>query len=130
MGNVGAMKFLFDKMFQEIISSVSETESQTFLTAVNELNTSHSGREPKVYKRTGQLKNSPRTTGVIVSGNTVIAKIYLDQQYNYDTGTYSTPKVFSEAEAGGSGIVVTPGFWKRTESKVPIYLSKAFSKRF
>lgn len=130
MGNIGAMKFLFDKIRREMESAVSEAESEAFLTALNEVNSSYSGREPKVYKRTGQLKNSPRTTGVTVSGNTVIAKIYLDQQYNYNTGTYSTPKVFSEAEAGGSGIVLTPGFWKRTESKVPIYLSKAFSKRF
>lgn len=130
MGNIGAMKFLFDKIRREMESAVSEAESEAFLTALNEVNSSYSGGEPKVYKRTGQLKNSPRTTGVVVSGNTVIAKVYLDQQYNYNTGTYATPKVFSEAESGGSGIVLTPGFWKRTEAKIPMYLSKALSKRF
>lgn len=130
MGNVGAMKSLFNKICTVMVSGVTEVESKSFLTSLNELNNSCSDSEPKVYKRTGMLKNSPRTTGVIREGNVVWAKIYLDQQYNYNTGTYSTPKVFSEAESGGSGIVLTPGFWKRTEEKIPIYFSKAFNKRF
>lgn len=106
MGNVGAMQSLFNKIRREIQSAMNEAESKSFLTAMDEINTSYSSGEPKVYERTGQMKNSVRTTGVMSSGNEVVAKIYLDQQYNYNTGTYSTPKVFSEAESGGSGIVL------------------------
>lgn len=130
MGNVGAMQSLFNKIRREIQSAMNEAESKSFLTAMDEINTSYSSGEPKVYERTGQMKNSVRTTGVMSSGNEVVAKIYLDQQYNYNTGTYSTPKVFSEAESGGSGIILTPGFWERTETKIPMYLSQSLSKRF
>lgn len=130
MGNMGAMAGLWRQIQNEMRNAVSEAESKTFLTANQELNASYNTETPKIYERTNQLKNSVRTTGVIGGGNEVSATIYLDQGYDYNTGTYSTPHVFTEAEAGGSGIVLTPGFWKRTESKIPIYLSNAFSKRF
>ena len=130
MGNMGAMAGLWRQIQNEMRNAVSEAESKTFLTANQELNASYNTETPKIYERTNQLKNSVRTTGVIGGGNEVSATIYLDQGYDYNTGTYSTSHVFTEAEHGGSGIVLTPGFWQRTESKIPIYLSKAFSKRF
>lgn len=130
MGNMGAMAGLWRQIQNEMRNAVSEAESKTFLTANQELNASYNTETPKIYERTNQLKNSARTTGIIGGGNEVSATIYLDQGYDYNTGTYSTPHVFTEAEHGGSGIILTPGFWQRTEDKIPIYLSKAFSKRF
>ena len=130
MGNMGAMAGLWRQIQNEMRNAVSEAESKTFLTANQELTASYAGGEPKEYKRTTQMKNSTRTTGVIDSGDSVSAIIYLDQGYNYDTGTYSTPHVFSEAESGGSGIVLTSGFWQRTEQKAQQYAEQAFAKRF
>lgn len=130
MGNMGAMAGLWRQIQNEMRNAVSEAESKTFLTANQELTASYAGGEPKEYKRTNQMKNSTRTTGVIDSGDSVSAIIYLDHGYNYDTGTYSTPHVFSEAESGGSGIVLTSGFWQRTEQKAQQYAEQAFAKRF
>lgn len=130
MGNMGAMAGLWRQIQNEMFNAVSEAESKTFLTANQELTASYAGGEPKEYKRTNQMKNSTMTTGVIDSGDSVSAIIYLDQGYNYDTGTYSTPHVFSEAESGGSGIVLTSGFWQRTEQKAQQYAEQAFAKRF
>lgn len=130
MGNLAAMAGLWRKIQNEMEAAVSEAESKTFLTANQELNASYVGREPKVYKRTNQMKNSVRTTGVIDSGTKVTATVYLDQGYDYNTGTYSTPHVFTEAESGGSGIVMTQGFWERTETKARSYAKSAFTKRF
>lgn len=130
MGNMGAMAGLWRQIQNEMLDAVSEAESKTFLTANQELAASYAGGEPVEYKRTNQMKNSTRTTGVIDSGDSVSAIIYLDQGYNYDTGTYSTPHVFSEAESGGSGIVLTSGFWQRTEQKAQQYAEQAFAKRF
>ncbi|MFR2774880.1 MAG: hypothetical protein ACLTBR_03525 [Anaerostipes sp.] len=130
MNNSSSMKKLFQEIIQSVTDSVSEAESRTFLDALNELDNSYKGGEPKQYKRTNKMKNSPKTTGVISSGNRVSATVYLDQSYDYDTGTYYTPKVFSEAESGGSGIKMTPGFWKKTEKKAQINLINAMGKRF
>lgn len=130
MGNMGAMAGLWRQIQNEMRDAVSEAESKTFLTANQELTASYAGGNPKEYERTNQLKNSTRTTGVIDSGDSVSAIVYLDQGYNYNTGTYSTPHVFSEAESGGSGIVLTSGFWQRTEQKAQQYAGQAFAKRF
>lgn len=130
MGNMGAMAGLWRQIQNEMRDAVSEAESKTFLTANQELTASYAGGKPKEYERTNQMKNSTRTTGVIDSGDSVSAIVYLDQGYNYDTGTYSTPHVFSEAEFGGSGIVLTSGFWQRTEQKAQQYAEQAFAKRF
>lgn len=130
MVNMGAMAGLWRQIQNEMRDAVSEAESKTFLTANQELTASYAGGNPKEYERTNQLKNSTRTTGVIDSGDSVSAIVYLDQGYNYNTGTYSTPHVFSEAESGGSGIVLTSGFWQRTEQKAQQYAEQAFAKRF
>lgn len=130
MGNMGAMAGLWRQIQNEMRDAVSEAESKTFLTANQELTASYAGGEPKEYKRTNQMKNSARTTGVVCGGDSVSATVYLDQGYNYNTGTYSTPHVFSEAESGGSGIVLTSGFWQRTEQKAQQYAEQAFAKRF
>lgn len=130
MGNMGAMAGLWRQIQNEMRDAVSEAESKTFLTANQELTASYACGEPTKYKRTYQMKNSARTTGVVGGGDSVSATVYLDQGYNYNTGTYSTPHVFSEAESGGSGIVLTPGFWQRTEQKAQLYAIQAFAKRF
>lgn len=135
MGNMGAMAGLWRQIQNEMRDAVSEAESKTFLTANQELTASYAGGEPIPpeqggYVRTYQMKNSARTTGVVGGGDSVSATVYLDHGYNYNTGTYSTPHVFSEAESGGSGIVLTSGFWQRTEQKAQQYAEQAFAKRF
>ena len=130
MGNHGKVQNLFNQIKREIFNAVNEAESKSYLDANRNLTASYSAASPVQYERTNQLLNSARTTGAIEVGNTVVAKIYLDQGYNYNTGTYSTPKVFSEAESGGSGIVLGSGFWEKTENMIGIHFNEALSKRF
>lgn len=130
MSNAGALKALTDQIRSAAIDATSEVESKIFLDALSNLSDACAGGEPEVYQRTYQYKNSPRTTGVDQKGNVIEAKVYLDQNYNYDTGTYSTPRVFTEAESGGSGIKLTPGSWAKTENQIPQTVASAFGKRF
>ena len=78
------------------------------------------------------MKNSARTTGVVGGGDSVSATVYLDQGYNYNTGTYSTPHVFSEAESGGSGIVLTSGYVqsKKLNNTLNRHLQKDLNNNF
>lgn len=130
MGNMGAMAGLWRQIQNEMRDAVSEAESKTFETAQSELNASYAGGQPVYYDRTDQLRNSVTTTGVVGGGNEVSATVYLNDGYSYSTGTYSAHKVMFEAEHGGSGIVMTPGFWQRTETKSRNYAKSAFAKRF
>lgn len=110
--------------------AMNEAESKTYLNANENLTDFYSQGKPTEYKRTGQLGNSTRTTGVTGGGNHLHAEVYLDPTYNYDTGTYSTPKVMSEAEVGGSGILGKGGFWERTEEDAKRNVDEAFSREF
>lgn len=78
----------------ELESAMNETESLCYLDAVK--NTSDYRQvQPKVYEVTGQLENSGRSTGVVGGGNSYSFDIYDDMMFDYDTGTWSTPKVLS-----------------------------------
>ena len=111
----------------EMQSAMDETESLSYLDALK--NTSNYRQvEPEVYKVTYQLENSARTTGVLGSRNSLSAQIYLDMGFNYNTGTWSTPKVFSTAETGG--LINPGGFWEKTEQDIQKNLDSAFGKRF
>lgn len=107
-----------------------ETEAKAYSAALNNLHSFYSQGNPKVYERTHQLGNSPRTTGIQGTPNHLYARIYLDMAYDYDTGTYATPHVFSEAEIGGSGILGKPHFWEKTEEEIEKAFNNAMSKRF
>lgn len=112
---------------RDLKAVVNEAESKTYLDAAR--NTSEYRQNmPQVYEVTYQLENSARTTGVYGGGNYYEAKIYLDMGFNYDTGTWSTPKIFNVAEAGG---LINPGhFWQKTEEQAEKNLNVAASKYF
>lgn len=115
---------------EEARQAMSDAESELYLTGLKNNSDFYAGTKPKYYKRTGQLGNALKTTGVQESGSHWEAEIYEDMSYNYTTGSYSTPKVFSEAEEGGSGILGKPHFWKRTEDAAEPILSKNINKHF
>lgn len=129
--NKSNMNALFEEIMQAMSECMNEVESLTYLDTLNNMSDAYANKnENKQYQNTYQMLNSPRTTNVMKVGNTVSATIYLDQSYNYNTGTYSTPKVFDEAEKGGSGIKLKSGFWDKTLNNIPRNMQKSFSKRF
>lgn len=122
-----SLESLISGLQGEIEAAVNEAESKGYLSAVK--NTSDYRQvTPKVYEVTYQLENSARTTGVIGGGNHYEAEIYLDEGFNYDTGTWSTPKIFDIAESGG--LINPGGFWARTEDEIEQEAIASFSKRF
>ena len=124
------MNELRSALRKEISQAMSDAESELFLTGLKNNSDFYSQGKPEKYERTGQLGNALKTTGVQESGNHWEAEIYEDMSYEYRTGTYSTPKVFAEAEVGGSGILGKPGFWKATEDQAEPILRKNIKKHF
>ncbi len=115
---------------EKMRKAMSQAESKTYLNANENLTESYNTPTPQVYNRTYQLRNSVRTTDVQGSGNNLHAEIYLDPTYEYDTGTYTAAKVMTEAEVGGSGILLQSGFWERTEEDAKRNIDEAFGQEF
>ena len=117
-----------DEILSDVLAAATEWESESYFSARKNLLYFYDTEPPHIYRRTGQLGNSPRTTGLTGGNGNYSADIYLDQGYEYSTGTYSTPKVFDEAEAGGSGIIGNSGFWQKTESDIAEAEFRIFSR--
>ena len=95
---------------------------------------------PSIYRRTGKLGSSQRTTGISSGGNTVSFEAYLDY------GSYTVPnndftsrgyasyfsplQVFTAAEEGGAHILGRSGFWRRSEEKIEKDLNETFASFF
>lgn len=73
--------------------------------------------DPFMYERTGHLRNS-WDYDYTEMGNTAVVQILLDSSEPYYTGTYTTQKVFDEAEVHGSRIIGNPYFWRDTMDKI------------
>lgn len=110
--------------------AMSQAESKTYLNANENLTEAYNTPDPSVYKRTYQLQNSVRTTDVQGNGNHLHAEVYLDPMYDYNTGTYTASKVMSEAEVGGSGILLKSRFWERTKEDAQRNIDESFGKEF
>lgn len=82
---------------------------------------------PVWYYRTGQLGNSPATTGVTGGGSSISTEIYLDDSYSYTTGKWSANQVLNAAEYGTANLVGSPGFWAKTVEEMSEIIEAAFT---
>lgn len=80
------------------------------------------------YKRTGQLKDSPKVDYVRQAGNHVTRQFGLNTEKRYNPGGISTEEIYQLAESGE--LLGIGGFWKRTMVKVQENIREAFGKRF
>ena len=90
----------------------------------------YTGGEPVMYRRTGALGDTPRTTSISASstadGGSVSFKAYLDTSTSYTTGRNPSMKtVLDLANNGGDmtnppmkAVVGKSGFWDRAEKKM------------
>lgn len=118
---------------KEMKSAMSEAESKSYLDALHNASDYYSEGEPVMYERTHQFGNSPRTTDVMGGGDNLSFEIYLDQEYNYDEGNWSTPTIFRAIEDGFGGKYSPKGKhgrWKQTEEDIQKNIDNAFGKRF
>lgn len=80
------------------------------------------------YKRTGQLKDSPKVDYVIQAGNHVTGQFGLNTEKRYNPSGISTEEIYQLAESGE--LLGIGGFWERTMVKVQENIREAFGKRF
>lgn len=87
---------------------------------------------PTIYERTGGLGSSPRTTGLMLSGNTVSFDAYLDQNQGWygrnnpnpaftsrGYASYFSPlQILNAAEYHFAHVRGRPRFWYRSEQKM------------
>lgn len=86
----------------------------------------YGGTQPKMYERTGALANTPMTTDIEESGNTLAFNALLNPNYTYDTGKKpSMSAVLAAANdhslASGYGLRPPVGrqhFWDRALVKM------------
>lgn len=122
-------------IMKEIVSTMRETEYMAIGDMDEGIDVFYSGGTPVMYKRTGQLRSTPKTSGVEVEGNSASFKAYLDQSGGYTTGKQpSMATVLQLANYGNvSGYrptVGAKGFWEYSEKLIEESLNKAFSSRF
>ena len=80
------------------------------------------------YKRTGQLKDSPKVDYVRQAGNHVTGQFGLDTGKRYNPSGISTEEIYQFAESGE--LLGIGGFWKRTIVKVQENIRESFGKQF
>lgn len=127
---MGFLDSVLKEIQNEAEAAMNEAEATAYLKTLKNVSDFYSQGKPKYYERTKELSRTPKTTGVRGDGNHFEAKIYLDSQYSYDTGSYTAAKVMSEAEVGGSGILGKPGFWAKSEKDIEEAFYDALKKRF
>lgn len=121
---------LVTAMQKELHAAMQEVNDKGYLAAVKNTNDYYSIGNPKQYKRTYSYEHSPKSTGVIGSGDRLESEIYLDMGFKYSTGSWSTPTVFEAIELGFGGVLGKTGRWEQTEADVEKIVSEAFGKRF
>lgn len=104
----------------------------------------YTGKQPKVYKRTGALGDAPRITAnkkVITGSNTaeVYFDAYLDTEHVYSTGdrpemekvlelaNYGKPWQ-TKSGADAKDTVGKKGFWERAEKKMEKHFNQTMRK--
>ena len=116
--SISAVKAAIKKKTQQAIGEISQ---KGYETAQNNIDGFYTGT-PVYYKRTGKLGDSPRTTGVQGKGSRVSTEIYLDDNYSYETGTWTAEQVMNAAENGYGNLVGTGGFGDAPLKKCQILL--------
>lgn len=94
----------------------------------------YTGGEPTMYERTGALGDTPKTTAITTTGDSVSFEAYLDKKHQYTSG--SNPNMQQVLELANDGkpfitkngyparaTIGQKGFWERANEK----MKKSFS---
>lgn len=130
-----------EKMFQkELQKAMQVVEAKAEADMYEEVGNFYTIGNPTIYKRTGGLASSPRTTNLSISGNNVSFEAYL-KPHNYRVpnpdftrrgyASYFSPlQVLNAAEYHFAHVKGRPGFWRRSEKKIEKDLNNTISKFF
>ena len=117
------------------------TQSKVLGDMYEETGDYYTGGEPKVYKRTGALGDTPRTTALTRTGSGYEFDAYLDESHRYTTADNPTmTQVLNLANygspwttAGGRPAHRTigkKGFWERAQAKMEQTLNDTMDSYF
>ena len=123
---------------KEIMSQITAAVQEAEYMAMGDM---HEGLDvfysvqPSVYRRTGQMASTPRTSGVTSSSHMAKFRAYLEKSGGYSTGKHpSMATVLVLANYGGvSGYrptVGVKGFWEYSESLIEQSFYRAMASRF
>ena len=122
---------------------MNEASQETKKDMDSEMDDFYTSKKPKEYKRTGEMKKTPKVTPIAtqmtspVSGS-VSFEASLETSHRYTSGKNPTmTQVLEVAEnhKKASYYKLRPpvgrqGFWKRSEEEIEKDLNRAFRKRF
>ena len=95
-----------------------------------ELEDFYSGDVPKIYHRTGTLGTTPQITDKYCTSNSAGVTASLNENINYNTGSFSGSQVINAAELGNAGIVGKSGFWLRSDARIKDMVDNIILKNF
>lgn len=84
------LKQLKSVAMREVRKSMAEASKKALEDMNEEAKGFYTGKQPTMYKRTGALGDTPKTTPLSVSGNEISFKAYLDEEHQYTTGKNPT----------------------------------------
>ena len=127
-------------IMDQVQKAMQATQVKIKADMLKETKAFYSQGSPRLYTRTGQLGNSPRTTPVVVGGNSASFEAYL-QLGSYHVpneaftsrgfASYFSPlEVMTAAEAGTANIKGKSGFWERSLQHMERDINTVFGRYF
>lgn len=127
-------------IMDQVQKAMQATQVKIKADMLKETKAFYSQGSPILYTRTGQLGNSPRTTPVVMGGNSASFEAYL-QLGSYHVpneaftsrgwASYFSPlEVMTAAEAGTAHIKGKSGFWERSLQHMERDINTVFGRYF
>lgn len=127
-------------IMDQVQKAMQATQVKIKADMLKETQAFYSQGSPKLYTRTGQLGSSPRTTPVVMGGNSASFEAYL-QLGSYHVpneaftsrgwASYFSPlEVMTAAEAGTAHIKGKSGFWERSLQHMEKDINAVFGRYF
>lgn len=127
-------------IMDQVQKAMQATQIKIKADMLKETKAFYSQGSPILYTRTGQLGSSPRTTPVVVGGNSASFEAYL-QLGSYHVpneaftsrgwASYFSPlEVMTAAEAGTAHIKGKSGFWERSLQHMEKDVNTVFGRYF
>ena len=127
-------------IMDQVQKAMQATQVKIKADMLKETKAFYSQGSPILYTRTGQLGSSPRTTPVVMGGNSASFEAYL-QLGNYHVpneaftsrgwASYFSPlEVMTAAEAGTAHIKGKSGFWERSLQHMEKDVNTVFGRYF
>lgn len=133
------MEQLNAMLLKEVRKAMQVTSEKSLAVMHEETGNFYVGSKPIMYKRTGALGDTPKTTSLNVQGNMVEFSAYLDTTHRYTTGKSPTmldvlnlaDKYITDSSVGKLRPTLgSSGFWKRSEKKIEREFKKTMGKFF